>query len=210
MNQDISMMIAVRAEIAKAYKVSPAVAKNGLLQLAVGLCFGIVAAMLGEHWVALMLFIVAPMIAKFTILRGQLAQLSVLDAFYKTNMEQVAAPFENLLNEHDGALLTAHTYGISGPLVNFKAPTQIARCLDEILRVNYRGEPSEITYVWKVTASFSDTDPERFVWCLGSHDRRLDALGDHFAFDAAKLTDDFKFMAMGVEKLIAHDLATSQ
>ena len=166
--------------------------------------------MLGEHWLALMLFIAAPVIAKFTILRGQLAQLSVFDAFYKTNMEQVAAPFENLLNEHDGALLTAHTYGISGPLVNFKAPTQIARYLDEILSINYRGEPSEITYVWKVTASFDSADSERFVWCLASHDRRLDALGDHFAFDAAKLTDDFKWMAIRIEKLIAHDLATSR
>lgn len=204
------MIIALRSEVARTYKVSPAVAKNGLLQLAVGLCFGIVAAMLGEHWVALVLFIIAPAIAKFTILRGQLAQLSTVDEFYKTNIKAVAAPFEILLNEHDGALLSAHTYGSSGPLVNFKAPTQIARYLDEILRCKNQGKPSEITYIWKVTASFSDADPKRFVWCLASHDRRLDALGEHFAFDAEKLTDDFKFMAMGVEKLIANDLATSQ
>ncbi len=88
------MIIAVRSEVARTYKVTPAVAKNGLLQLAVGLCFGIGAAMLGEHWVALVLFISAPAIAKFTILRGQLAQLSTVDEFYKhqANLSKLKLP----------------------------------------------------------------------------------------------------------------------
>ena len=210
MNQDISMIIAVRSEVARSYKVSPTVAKNCLLQLTVGLCFGIIVAMLGEHWVALLLFFIAPAIARLTILRGQLARNNPFVEFYKTNIKAAAAPFEMLLNEHDGAVLTTHMFGSSGPIVNFKAPTQIARYLDQILRRNYQGKSSDITYIWKVSASFSDADPERFVWCLASHDRRLDALGDHFAFDAAKLTDDFKSMAIGVEKLIAQNLATSQ
>ena len=190
--------------------VSPIEAKRYVLHLSVGMGFGVLAAIIGEHIVATMLFLVVPATLLLKVWRDRSRDFeSRLDARLKytnTDIKAVAAPFETLINQHNGVIVAAHSYGNAGPIVVFRAPFAIAQWLYQIVRTTGFGR-TDITYIWGLSAVFDENCPDRFVWRLEANDRRFDINGEHFAFDSVKFAADFEVIAAELAKLIEADTA---
>lgn len=190
--------------------VSPIEATRYGLHMSVGMGFGVVAAIIGEHMVATMLFLVVPATLLLKVWRDRRRDFeSRLDARLKytnTDIKAVAAPFETLINQHNGVIVAAHSYGNAGPIVVFRAPFTIAQWLYQIVRTTGFGR-TDITYIWGLSARFDEHCPDRFVWRLEANDRRFDINGEHFAFDSVKFAADFEVIAAELAKLIEADTA---
>ena len=191
--------------IGKYLGVCPTDARRYVLHVYVGMGFGVVASILGEHGVATLLLIAAPTTALFRVWlakrRDFESNLAARLQYENTDVKALAAPFETLLNQHNGMIVTAHTYGISGPIIVFRAPFQIAQWLNQIVSTPGFGRTG-ITYFWGLSASFDSNCNDRFVWRLAANDYRFDKKNDRFAFDAVKLAADFEVIAAELAKLI--------
>jgi hypothetical protein len=191
--------------IAKQISVSPEEAKRYVLHMSVGMGFGVVAAIIGEHMVATILFLAVPatLLLKVWLDRRRDFE-SRLDARLKytnTDIKAVIAPFETLINQYNGVIVAAHSYGSAGPIVVFRAPFAIAQWLHLIVSSTGLGR-TDITYIWGLSARFDAHCPDRFVWRLEANDRRFDISGEHFAFDSVKFAADFEVIAAELAKLI--------
>ena len=191
--------------IGKYLGVCPTDARRYVLHVYVGMGFGVVASILGEHGVATLLLIAAPTTALFRVWltrrRDFESNLAARRQYENTDIKALAAPFETLLNQHNGVIVTAHTYGIAGPIIVFRAPIQIAQWLNQIVSTTRFGR-TKITYFWGLSASFDPHCNDRFVWRLETNDYRFDIKNDRFAFDAVKFAADFEAIAAELAKLI--------
>lgn len=203
-------MIDFNVWMAKQISVSPDVAKRYVLHMSVGMGFGVVAAIIGEHMVATMLFLIVPATPLLKVWRDRRKDFkSRLDArlkYTKTDIKAVTAPFETLINQHKGVIVAAHSYGSAGPIVVIRAPFAIAQWLYQIVRSTGFGR-TDITYIWGLSARFDEHCPDRFIWRLEANDRRFDINGEHFAFDSVRFAADFEVIAAELAKLIEADTA---
>lgn len=142
--------------IAKQLGASPHDATRYVRQVSVGIGFAVAAVIFGELKVAFLLSILVLATAHFTLwlaTRRELDKRLVARLEYsKMDVKAVAAPFEALLNQHNGTVVTAHTYGSTGPIVVFKAPLLIAQWLNQIVSSTGFGR-TDITYIWGLNAS---------------------------------------------------------